>query len=429
MSARSKPPYETRVGADGKPGYRVRVRRGGTDQSATFSRPEEALAWRARAIAAARGDGEPPASPSRPTVPTRPPHPPTAEAAARRLVRGMRDGSIRTRDGRTFKPSTIRKYEEALRLGVLPQIGAVPVNALRKGDVQQLVDAVAAERSAEHARKGLTALRTLCRTCEAYDGLESSPCAGVRVPVDEPGRPAQILTPEEADAIVRAAYADDERLQRSFAGPLVQLAFASGLRLGELLALPWGADGLDLGEGIVRVRRSLDRVRAPDGSYPVVPPKSRSSRRDVPLSDGDVAALRRHLLASGRPRDGALVFALDGEAPSPAPAYRGFRRASFRAGVLIDHAPDELRTASSYAAFQRRCRELGISEPLPRFHDSRHAYATHALAAGLSAHVVARLLGHSDAGLVWRRYGHALPDEIARAAETLATFRTTAVGP
>jgi integrase len=96
--------------------------------------------------------------------------------------------------------------------------------------------------------------------------------------------------------------------------------------------------------------------------------------------------------------------------------------------VLLAGAPAELRKPMSYAAFQRRCRELEIGEPLPRFHDTRHAYATHALAAGLSAHAVAQLLGHSDAGLVWRRYGHALPDELARAADTLAAFRSSAVG-
>ena len=54
---------------------------------------------------------------------------------------------------------------------------------------------------------------------------------------------------------------------------------------------------------------------------------------------------------------------------------------------------------------------------------TRHAFATHALAAGLSAHAVAQLLGHSDAGLVWRRYRHAFPDEIARAATLLSEWR------
>ena len=323
MATKSKMPagVELRLDAEGKPAYRVRVRRGGSLQTATLSTVEEALAWRARAVAAARGEAEPPQSPSRPKPAALPREALTVEQAARRLVLGMRDGSIRTRDGKPFKPSVVRKYEEALRLGVLPLVGAVPVDSLRKGDVQQLVDSIAAQRTAEHARKALTALRTLCRTCEAYGELDASPCSGVRVPVDpEPERPARILTPQEAEAIVRAASADDERLGRSFAGPLIRLAFATGLRLGELLALPWGPDGLDLAAGVVHVRRSLDRVRDAEGRYPLVAPKSRTSRRDVPLAVDDVAAMRRHLLASGRPADDALVFSLEGEAPSPVPA-------------------------------------------------------------------------------------------------------------
>ncbi len=51
-----------------------------------------------------------------------------------------------------------------------------------------------------------------------------------------------------------------------------------------------------------------------------------------------------------------------------------------------------------------------------------------ALAAGLSAHAVAALLGHLDAGLVLRRYGHALPDELARAGEALSAWRKGRAG-
>jgi hypothetical protein len=45
------------------------------------------------------------------------------------------------------------------------------------------------------------------------------------------------------------------------------------------------------------------------------------------------------------------------------------------------------------------------------------------LAAELSAHAVARLLGHSDPGLVWKRYGHALPSDLAGAGDALSAFR------
>jgi integrase len=67
--------------------------------------------------------------------------------------------------------------------------------------------------------------------------------------------------------------------------------------------------------------------------------------------------------------------------------------------------------------------EAARTRPLARPHDCRHAFASHMLAVGLTAHAVAQLLGHADAALVTRRYGHALPDELARAGEMLSAWR------
>ena len=262
------------------------------------------------------------------------------------------------------------------------------------------MDAIAAERTPEHARKALTALRVALRLAERYGELVANPCAGVRVPVSAEGeKPPRILTPEEAARHRR-------RRRRRRRPPRTQLrrarslalAFGSGARLGELLALPWGADGLDLEASVLRVRRSVDRVRGEDGLYPFVPPKS----RDLAPDDSARARGRRPRCAATASRRGARPTGRsssptrEGEALSPLPAERAFKRAA---------------------------KAAGIADPLPRFHDARHAFASHALAAGLSAHAVAALLGHTDAGLVWRRYGHALPDEVAGAGEALAAFR------
>ena len=380
--------------------YQVRVRRAGRYQTGTFDTLGEAVAWRDQARDGAAGRGDLPAPPERalvlPTVPSG--RAVTVADTSRRLCRGMVDGTIRSRDGRLYKPSVCRKYEEALRCTVLPRIGSVPIAALTSGDMQRLVDGIAAERTPEHARKALTALRVALRVAERYGELPVNPCAGVRVPVSAEGeKPPRILTPEEAAAIVAKADAEDARLSRSFAGPFVALAFGSGARLGELLAIPWGSEGLDLDAGLLHIRRSVDRVRGDDGRYPFIPPKSRASSRSIPLAPEDVSRLRRHRLATGRPRDGELVFGNEaGEALSPLPGERAFKRAAKAAKV---------------------------AEPLPRFHDARHAFASHTLAAGLSAHAVASLLGHTGAALVWKRYGHALPDEVAGAGAALAAFR------
>jgi integrase len=88
-----------------------------------------------------------------------------------------------------------------------------------------------------------------------------------------------------------------------------------------------------------------------------------------------------------------------------------------------------LSPVSFYLAWKRACR-VAYAKPkakeseLPRLHDTRHAYATSMLAAGLTSHAVAALLGHADASLVDRRYGHALPDELAAAGQRLSEWRS-----
>ena len=128
-----------------------------------------------------------------------------------------------------------------------------------------------------------------------------------------------------------------------------------------------------------------------------VAPKSRASRRDVPLAPADAARLRRHRLATGRPPDRALLYAAeDGR--------------HLNATGVVRHA---LRRGCG-------CRHR---LPVPGFTTPASAWATSMLAAGIGAQAVTRLGGWSDAALVHRRYGHALPDELAGAGEALERFR------
>jgi integrase len=328
----------------------------------------------------------------------------TVDEVCRTLGRGIRAGVVRSRAGTLYKPSVSRRMESSLRVHVLPRIGALPVEGLSRRLLQRMVDELAAEHSAEVARKALHALSAALRIAERDGLLDSNPCHGVRVPSDGPGeRAVRVLTPPEVDALIAAATTDDERLGRSLAGPLVALAFGSGLRLGELLALAWGPEGLDLDAGVVRVRRSLDRVRGADGAFALVTPKTRSAARDVPMDPADVVLLRRHWQAGDRPRPGALVFSVNGEPLNAIGAWRH--------------------------VWARIVRAADLAPPSPRFHDTRHAWAVAMLRAGIRPEAVARLGGWSDVGLVTRRYGrHALPDELADAGRLLGAWRASRRG-
>lgn len=351
--------------------FRARVRRRGHNLAATFGSLAEAEAWRASAVAAIER-GEAPEAP-RPELAV-PQRPITVHEACTEFISGMVTGVIRTRRGHRYKPATIRPAENRLRLYVVPRVGAMPLASLRRGDVRRLVDDLAVEASPATATNVRDALRLVLQRQVDLEVVAENVAAGVRAPTVDHA-PARFLTADEADRL--QALADDH--QHPCIGTLVATGLATGLRLGELQALTWGADGVDLDRGVVVVTGTRDRGGA------IVEPKSRRTR-EVPLGRDLVARMRLYRMASPRSGDGERVF------------WRSHRRA-------WEHVRDAAEI------------------PELRVHDLRHTAATFWLAAGLTVHAVAELLGHVDAALVLRLYGHALPAETSTAADRLEAWR------
>jgi integrase len=67
------------------------------------------------------------------------------------------------------------------------------------------------------------------------------------------------------------------------------------MRSGELLGLQWG--DVDLGASVLRVQRSLARVR---GELVFCEVKTARARRQIALSPSTVQTLRRHRAAAAR---------------------------------------------------------------------------------------------------------------------------------
>jgi integrase len=341
---------------------------------------EAAAAWRAAWLDAVARGVEPPEPPGREPVEVSPlARPVTVADAAREFVQGMATGAIRTRGGRRYKPGTIWGYEQRLRLYVLPHLGAVDLLDLRRGDVRRMVETVAAEVSAHAAASARDVLGVVCALQVECEVIPANPVLGVRAPAGAVRR-ARFLTREEADRLQEAADQDEHPT----IGAYVRLALATGLRAGELRALRWGPNGLDTGARRVVV------VATEDTQHVRVEPKS-GQRRTVPLGAEVAAAMLRFRMAQGRPEDGTAVFV----------------------GWMFGPW-DRVRNAAGLQGL--------------RVHDLRHSAATHWLAAGLTVHAVAALLGHADAALVLRLYGHALPSELDSAGDRLDAWRAGPTG-
>jgi integrase/recombinase XerD len=208
--------------------------------------------------------------------------------------------------------------------------------------------------SASTAARRRSALRQFYRFCLQEGWRQDDPSRRVEAP--KQGRPLpKTLSRDEVERLIAAAGAKDGA-QGVRLACLVELAYASGLRVSELLAL------------------RLDAL-ARDPAFVVVKGKG-GKERLAPLNAQARAAVKAYLEV----RPGFLP---KGDAANPwlfPSRGAGGRLTRRRLGQLLDEA--------ALAA--------GIDPERVSPHVLRHAFATHLLEGGADLRVVQTLLGHAD---------------------------------
>jgi integrase/recombinase XerD len=196
--------------------------------------------------------------------------------------------------------------------------------------------------------------------------------------IDGPRRPARlpmVLSESEVEKLIEsartattAAASDAERLRRLRLYALVEILYATGLRVSELVALPRRALGREARFFTVRGKGGHERI--------------------VPLTDKAKAAAAGYLAV----RDAAGAV----ESPWLFPSFGA-------SGHLTRQA------------FARDLKELaisvGISAAKVSPHVLRHAFASHLLQNGADLRVVQQLLGHADISTT-QIYTHVLEERL-----------------
>ncbi|GAA6526914.1 tyrosine-type recombinase/integrase [Intrasporangium sp. DVR] len=284
-------------------------------------------------------------------------------------------------------PKTYQGYELVVRLHLGPRIGKKKLRALTVRDVRLMCQHLAA---AGMQRRGVqfahAVLRAGLQNAMRDELLTRNVAKLVQVPAPE-YVVGQGLKPDEAKKLLAAAKT--ERLHA-----LYVLALYLGLRRGELLGLQW--QHVDLDGETLQVVQSLQRV---GGQLQLKAPKTRKSRRTVPLPLPVVEALKAHKIAQGKERlaagpnwhDTGMVFA---------------------SAVGTPMEPDNLRR-SWY-----RVREI-LPEPRPRLHDLRHTCVTLLLTEGVAPHIVQEIVGHSAIDVTMTIYAHTSLEEKRKALALL----------
>lgn len=289
----------------------------------------------------------------------------------------------------TVKPKTWQRYAEIVSLHLVPTFGRTPLAQLAPQQVEALY--------VEKLKAGLSATTVHHLHVVLHTALESALRKGlvahnVTDRVEAPRsqhHEMQTLSEDEARQFFQAVA--DERLEA-----LYVLALTTGMRQGELLALQW--PDVDLEQGKVLVRFTLQNIR---GKLELAEPKTKSSRRTIPLTDRAIAALRAH-----RARQLAERMTLG-------PAWDQTSHFVFSTSLGGPLDASHMLGRSFFAVLKR------ANLPRIRFHDLRHTAATIAIARGAPIKAVSEMLGHADVATTLRIYAHVTPGMQQQTVATL----------
>lgn len=277
-----------------------------------------------------------------------------------------------------LRASTRASYRGHIDTYLVQHLGQVALTQLGAVDVQGLHAALSAAGVSTELGRRIHATLSSALSAAVREGLiASNPATQVRLPRGHRRR-ATVWTAEQAGHFLACTRRDD-------LAALWRMALVCGLRRGELLGLRWR--DLEMGSGTLTVHTTRVAVGA---QVVEGPPKSRRSRRVLPLDATTLGMLSQH-----RHRQ-------IGQTP-----------ASWSLGqhLFTDAYGDPL----SPGWVSRRFTELIETAGLPRirFHDLRHTSATLGLAAGESLKEVSARLGHSSIVVTADTY-LTPPDHLAR---------------
>jgi integrase len=292
-----------------------------------------------------------------------------------------------------LRPKTRLRDEGLYRNHVLPSFGDYPLSGIDHLAVREWVAALSASGLAPATvHKCHQVLAKIMRAAVDSELIRTAPTDRVPLPRIE-REEMRFLEPAEI-ARLAAAIGDTYR-------PLVLFGAYSGLRAGEMFALR--RSRLDLLRGRADVVETLVDV---NGRQHFGPPKTRASRRTVPLPRFVVDALTEHT-AGFEPDD--LVFT--------APEGGAIRNTLFRRRVWV---PACVTAGLGQLTKDKDGREhyRGL-----RLHDLRHTAVSLWIAAGASPKEIASRAGHTSVAVVLDRYGHLLAgseDRVNDALDALA---------
>ena len=281
------------------------------------------------------------------------------------------------------KPNTLRHYQVLYKTHIASVLGSEQIRKIEKRQVMQLQNKLIAKGLSPSAVNNIMVeLSSILRDAVRNEVIQKNPCNSVRNLSNENTARETIhraLTIEEQAAFMQEAKS--EYLYEFFA-----ILLLTGMRSGEAAALTW--KDIDYKNNVIHVSKTITHKQ--DVSIDIGPPKTKTSKRDIPMTEQIRTVLQMQMGKSGRAfslEDSFIVF--------PSVHNRYINNCSVNAAIRN---------------VLRRLEEKGTHIEYFSAHAFRDTFATRFIEQGGKPQTLKTILGHSTLAMTMDLYAHVLPN-------------------
>ena len=275
-----------------------------------------------------------------------------------------------------LKASTVWRYSYLLECQIYPKLGDVRIRDLTQETVQEFTKEIKQtgriNGSAPLSDNYVSSIVGVLSDLQEY-AVKKKMCQPFIFPVNKPGMKKTRHTILGVGKIRQLLICLNASQETAAAG--ITITLYAGLRVGEVCALQW--KDIDLENGILTVRQTVQRVKkgdGADGSYLRLDrPKTPCSMREIPLHPRLFSLLKER-----EEKDGNL-FVLTGTEKFMNPATYEYQ-------------------------YHRMMKKAGVTDV--NYHTLRHSFTTICVEEGVDIKALSEILGHAKVATTLDIYTH-----------------------
>lgn len=288
----------------------------------------------------------------------------------------------------TVKKGTVCVYRDNYNGHLRDIIGKKKLKELRAEHIQKIYNDL---HKAEYSRNTIelvsTVLNGMFKQAVRNKIIKENPVPLATLPREEEEEERRVMTLEEQKIFLKYS-------EGSYLFDLFKTGLSTGMRSGELRGLEW--KHVDFKKKIIHITKTLVYY---NNEYLLESPKTKSSKRDIPMLDSICVLLKQH---KKRQNENRLLL---GDKWKP---KEGLEDLVFTSETGYPINRDVLKQEMNQIVACINNDGIEFEHITP--HCMRHTFATRCIENGMSYKTLQMILGHSKLSMTMDLYAHVLPD-------------------